>query len=147
MSQVVLYYGWSLYNPVELVAIVEAYADELRTMLEKHPNIGTVVSTGSSGTVLCTALQMRKEFRHLQHVHVSKEPSHGGKVKGNCVKDAIFIDDFIETGASLPRCCNALANQTVRYALVSKPHRLHDPDVQAIITQNNITVYVTAIDD
>jgi orotate phosphoribosyltransferase-like protein len=128
-DKVDLCYGSTLYAPETLKEVAKIYSATLRQLLKQDKSIEGLVSTGSSGAILASAMMVRPLMRNLYHVHVNKPNegnSHSGDLSGYSASyssaNVVFIDDFISQGGSLQRCIDALSprNLDIRYALVSR---------------------------
>jgi orotate phosphoribosyltransferase len=106
-------YEGACYDGENLRAIGRAFAKWI------PDDCDVVASTGSSGCAIATATIMSYRQRKLTHLYVRKprELRHGGdttikkhdigwRYKGN--KNAVIVDDFIESGASVLRVYHKL---------------------------------------
>jgi len=103
-------YGTTLYETRALKNVLPYYVKAVKLILAENDILG-LVSTGSSGTILAAGVMLRLE-RDLCHIHVGKSRGHGGVISGDNSMgkfgNYIFLDDFIDTGASLERCVSGL---------------------------------------
>ena len=95
-------YGSTLYRTKSLKDAIRRYRRVLNKVLELHPEIVGLVSTGSSGSILAGALMNGNLPYDFIHIHVNKPGeghSHTGSRSGirYISGDYIFVDDFIST--------------------------------------------------
>lgn len=101
-------YGETLYNRKELKKALPYYVRAINRICKKDKKLRVLISTGSSGSILATAILLHAK-RNLVHLHVGKQAGHHGPISGNKwdirgENHAVFVDDFIESGKSLDRC-------------------------------------------
>ena len=123
-KQIQMDYGSTLYQVGTLRKAVTAYTKTLNHLLLFDKSITGLVSTGSSGSILASAMMMKRLTRPLYHLHVNKPGtnSHNGRFSGWPYEPEgvyVFVDDFIDEGKSLKRCIKYFSSTIIKYALVS----------------------------
>jgi orotate phosphoribosyltransferase-like protein len=146
-------YGETLYETSRLKKAVDAYVTTVISLLTRDQNVMGLVSTGSSGSILASALMMQNLPREIYHLHVNKPdgPSHHGKTSGyqaltKYMKHGryAFIDDFISSGCSLMRCvdeCNKLENVQLCYAITAKSTSFRHAGIRNIEVGNRFQIW------
>ena len=139
-------YGETFYNSDSLRKVLPHYKKAFKKLLKADKSITGVISTGSSGTIIATALLLGKYDRTLYHTHINKPQacSHKGSTSGwDCRGTLVFVDDFIYKGTSLRRCVNGLKDNKseaiLKYALVDQLTICEDNRVKGVkIIQLNL---------
>ena len=114
-----LTYGTTLYRTESLKKVIRWYTREFNKIIEQDDSVNGVVSTGSSGAIIA-GLVVARAKREMVHIHVGKRAGHNGKLSGISSSDGnfVFVDDFIDSGASLRRCQTHLRpSKYIKYIL------------------------------
>jgi len=95
-----LEYGHSLYCH-DLEKWAKAY------LLHIPPNVNYIVSTGSSGCAIASAMVVLSELNHL-YIRKAGENAHSLHAGDNPAvgTEVVIVDDFCVSGASIQRCLN-----------------------------------------
>lgn len=107
-------YGTTLYYTEGLKNIIPRYVRQVRKILNKDETVTGLISAGSSGAALATAILLRSK-KDLQHVHIQRQGScsHSGIKSGILYPESnlIFIDDFIDSGTTFNHCKDTLVKK------------------------------------
>lgn len=132
-------YGETFYSSESLKEVLPYYKKAFKKLLKADKSITGVISTGSSGAIIATALLLGKYDRNLFHTHINKPKatSHKGSTSGwDSQGTLVFVDDFIYMGESLARCVKGLkeknSDSVIKYALVDNEHCFDHKKAQGI---------------
>ena len=120
MGKIRIKYGVDLYCSKTVNEKTMGFVRAFNKLQLEDCCIGGIASTGSSGSIIATAILLQFPEMNLGHSHVGKLSGHNGKVSGLWPEDGrkvVFVDDFISTGKSLRRCMKHIPY--IRYAIIA----------------------------